>query len=435
MRTTVRRISLLTVLAAGVLAGLAAAGRIILAPAATPVLPTVPAAPSPPGPGSRPSVEHSFGWRGDGSGQFPSAEPCTRWSATENVLWKAEVGAGSSQPVVVGPRVFVTAEPDLLICLDADTGTEVWRKAHPVADFTAASKSRPSSRSNDHGEANPVPVSDGKWVWVYYGTGVTACYDVDGHARWARWCDYGRTTEYARTASPVLAGDRLLVHFGPLVCLDAATGKALWKNEAARATYGTPAPARVGGVDVVITPAGDAVRVADGKLLATDLGRCTYASPVVRGRVVYFIDGSVSAVLLPEKAGEQFEGKELWFEDLSGEFYASPIVDGGRIYAVNRSAVLYVIDAATGRTRLKKALDLPPGGRGTSPNVYPSLCLAGNHLFVGNDAGETALLEPGDAGTAVGLNALPAGSAGTPVFAGRRMYVRGGKFLYCVGER
>jgi outer membrane protein assembly factor BamB len=264
---------------------------------------------------------------------------------------------------------------------------------------------------------------------------VTACYDLDGNARWTEWFDFRRTTEHARAASPVLVGDRLLVHFGPLVCLDAATGKVLWKNDQAKATYGTPAPARIGDVDVVITPAGDAVRVTDGKRLASDLGHSTYASPVVQGRIVYFVDRSISAVELPEQAAEQFEGRELWFEDLSGEFFASPIVHGGRLYAVNRSAELYVIDAATGRTRLKKTLDLPPAGRRTSPNVYPSLCLAGERLFVGNDAGDIAVLEPGDAGTAVGLNALPAGSGGTPVFAGRRMFVRGGKVLYCVAER
>ena len=101
----------------------------------------------------------------------------------------------------------------------------------------------------------------------------------------------------------MLVGDRLLVHFGPLVCLDAATGKMLWKNDRAKATYGTPAPARIGDVDVLVTPKGHVVRVADGKILAADLGNCGYTSPVVQGDVAYFIDSAMSAVRLPEKAG------------------------------------------------------------------------------------------------------------------------------------
>src|SRR5437870_3555947 len=82
-----------------------------------------------------PSAERPAGWRGDGGGQYPAARPALRWSATENVAWRAEVGAGASPPLLVGSRVFVTAEPDLLICVDAQSGRELWRKAHKVADF------------------------------------------------------------------------------------------------------------------------------------------------------------------------------------------------------------------------------------------------------------------------------------------------------------
>ena len=171
------------------------------------------------------------------------------------------------------------------------------------------------------------------------------------------------------------------------------------------------------------------------QVLASEVGRCMYTSPVVQGRMVYFIDKSASAVQLPEKAGEQIEAKELWFEDLGGDFYASPVVSDGRIYAVNRSAEYFVLDAATGKALLKKTLDLPPAGRSESPNIYSSVCLVGKHLLVGNDAGETAWIEPGDEGKVAGTNTLPAGSGSTPVFSGGRMFVRGGHVLYCVEAR
>jgi len=382
-----------------------------------------------------PSPSHPVGWRGDGGGQYPSATPALKWSAKENVVWKTEVGMGTAPPVLVGSRLFITAEPDLLICVDAETGKELWRKAHKLADFPAALKPKNAIRPGEYGNANPAPISDGAWIWATYGTGIVACYDMEGKPRWVEWFDARQTTQYARTASPLLVGNRLLVHLGPLLCLDALTGKVVWKNDSAKATYGTPALARIGDVEVAITPSGDVVRLADGTLLASDLGRCTYTSPVVQGRIVYFIDRSSSAVELPEKSGDQIVGKELWFEDLSGEFYSSPVVHDGRIYTVNRSAEFFVLDAATGKTRLKKTLALPPEGGTQVPNVYPSISLAGKHLFVGNDAGETVLLEPGDEGKQVGgLNSLPAGSGSTPVFAGRRMFIRGGKLLFCVSE-
>ena len=43
-------------------------------------------------------------------------------------------------------------------------------------------------------------------------------------------------------------------------------------------------------------------------------------------------------------------------------------------------------------------------------------------------------LKPDDQGTVVGTNSLPGGSGGTPTFSGKRMFVRGGKLLYCIGE-
>ena len=219
-----------------------------------------------------------------------------------------------------------------------------------------------------------------------------------------------------------------------LVCLDAATGKLLWKNDKAKATYGTPAAARIGGVDVAITPKGHVVRVADGKILAADLGNCTYTSPAVQGNIVYFIDSAMSAVQLPEKAADTIECKELWYAELSGAFYASPVIHAGRIYTVDRAANYFVIDAQSGKTVLTKTLALPPAGRTDGPSIYPSVCLAGKHLFLGNDAGETVLLEPGDHGAAVGTNSLPRGSGGTSTFVGKRMFIRGGKLLYCIGE-
>ena len=372
------------------------------------------------------------GWRGDGSGKFPSANPVTRWKAGENVSWVSEVGAGHSSPIVVGQRLLITSEPDVLVCVDAETGRELWRKAHSLADVSAEAVAKGASHSSQYGDATPTPVSDGRSVWVFLGTGLVACHDLEGRTRWMNWHDLPQTTSYGRTSSPVLVGDRLLVHFGPLVCLEAATGKILWRNDDARGSYGTPAATRIGDVDVVVTPKGRIVRVADGKTLAADLGNCMYSSPVVQDRVAYFIDGDMSAVELPEKAGERIECKELWSGELTGDFFASPLIHGGRIYTADKAGKYHVIDASTGKVVLKKQVEFAPATEGGSSSVYPSLSLPGKILVVGNDAGKTVVLEPGDQGALIGSGSLPGGSGGTPTFSGRRMYVRGGGKLYCL---
>jgi len=380
-----------------------------------------------------PSPDRPVGWRADGTGRYPSAAPVTRWSATENVLWKTEVGTGHSSPIVVGSRVLITAEPDLLICLNAATGKQLWRRTHKLADLPAELGAKAPRQREHFGDATPTPVSDGKWVWVFLNTGIVACYDLEGTFRWIRWYDMRLATGYGRTASPVLVGERLLVHFGPLVCLEAATGKVLWQNDRARAAYGTPAAARIGDVDVVVTPRGQIVRVADGRIVATDLGPCGYTSPVVLDGVVYFVDRDMSAIRLPATAGEEIEVEELWYKPADGEFYASPLIHDGRVYAVDRAANYRVIDAATGKTLLEKTLELATD-RADGPNVYPSICLAGKHILIGNDAGVSVLVEPGDELAVVAVNSLPAGSGASATFSNRRMFIRGGKLLYCIGQ-
>ena len=59
------------------------------------------------------------GWRSDGSGVFPGTTPPTRWSQTENVRWFTELpGRSNAQPIIVGDRVFLCAEPFTLLCLN-----------------------------------------------------------------------------------------------------------------------------------------------------------------------------------------------------------------------------------------------------------------------------------------------------------------------------
>jgi outer membrane protein assembly factor BamB len=78
-----------------------------------------------------PSPERPIGWRGDGTGAFPGATPVTSWNSKtgDNVVWKARMPAPSwSQPLVVGEKVFVTADPNWLICVNIHTGAILWKQ-------------------------------------------------------------------------------------------------------------------------------------------------------------------------------------------------------------------------------------------------------------------------------------------------------------------
>ena len=381
------------------------------------------------------------GWRTPNA-TYPDATPPLEWGGEgkPNIRWKTQVGKSYSSPIVVGGKVFVTAEPDLLVCLDAASGKVLWKAPNGFADAGVPEKSVKSNAGN----TAATPTSDGERVWAVFASGIVACYDVDGKRQWIQYFDLPMVLQFARAASPVLVGDKLLVTLNHLFALDArapgagdGSGKLLWKAEEVKEAYGTLAVAKVGDAEVAITSEGYAVRLTDGKVLASELGALKYATPFVRDGIVYFIGYDAKALQLPPQAGDKLVVKELWSAELEGEFFSSPVYSDGLFYTVNDAGKLYVLDAKTGKTVAENELDIPnaSGKSGTLPaHIYPSIVLAGKHLFVSNDIGTCLVLELGREPKPVGRNSLPDGAPGTPVFAGKHIFVRGGENLYCIGE-
>ncbi|MBS0263987.1 MAG: pyrrolo-quinoline quinone, partial [Planctomycetes bacterium] len=74
-----------------------------------------------------------------------------------NVIWKREFPAGHSSPAIFGDRLYLTAERDdqlLTICLDRQTGRELWQAAAPHAVLEKI--------HDTASHATPSPATDGK---------------------------------------------------------------------------------------------------------------------------------------------------------------------------------------------------------------------------------------------------------------------------------
>ena len=238
--------------------------------------------------------------------------------------------------------------------------------------------------------------------------------------------------------SPAAVG-KLLIGISGLSALNPQSGDVLWHTAEAKPTYGTPVVTRIGAVDVALTPNGDCVRLADGKVLARKLSSNTYTSPVVHAGVVYYAGPPARAFKLPEKAGETIQPEKLWEnDDVEGESFASPLWHEGILYCASNAGDLYALDAASGKLLFKKALEIrsaDPKPGAEPANIYPSLTLAGKHLLVGNDVGETLVLSPGRQYKEVARNYLDKGCGASPAVGADKLLLRGGAHLYCAGRR
>jgi outer membrane protein assembly factor BamB len=272
-----------------------------------------------------------------------------------------------------------------------------------------------------------------------FGSGIVACYDLDGNRQWVRYLDQPQVSQYGRSASPVLAAGRLLVSLSGLTALDPLTGAVLWDAPAAQASFGTPAVVRIGDVQLAVTSQGDCVRLSDGRIVATKLASMTYTSPGVAGDVVYFAAAPTVAYQLAEQADHEIQPKKLWEnDDVEGEFYASPVCHEGILYCVANEGQLFAIDAQTGETIYQQELDIrsASGRFGAGPaEIYPSLALVGPHLLLSNDVGETLVLKPGRQYQEVARNSLASGSGASPAPDGPFLFLRGGGNLFCVGSK
>ena len=232
---------------------------------------------------------------------------------------------------------------------------------------------------------------------------------------------------WGHSASPVLAGGRLIVHFIDLIALDPKTGEEVWRRTESEVAWGSPVTAFVGGTEVVITPSGDVFEAASGKSVASEIGKLEYATPVVQDGTIYFIEKRATAVRIPDSLDKPFE--TLWEARLKGSrHYASSLIHDGLIYAVSREQDFTILDAKDGTLFHERKLDLDSG----SNTAYPSISLAGKKVFLSTGNGTTVVLKPGREYTELARNSIE-GFRSSPIFVGNRMYVRAFDYLYCFG--
>ena len=468
---------------------------------------------------STPASE-TAGWRTDGNGKYAAATPPTEWSATKNVVWSTPLpGHSNGSPALFGGMLYMTADPETLLCVDASSGKILWQKTNTledaatpeeVAKYEAAKKDAdplrkelqklqadtrdarqqsekapgdadlkkklddlkakigevntrldglnpilsafdPARTHKTNGYSSATPVTDGKNVYAVFGNGVACCYDVKGERVWIRHIEPPSNQQgWGHSASPVLSGDKVFVHLTELRALNAATGADAWTVKL-QASWGTPAEVKIGDVPALLTPAGELVRISDGHVMARNLARLEFASPIVSEGVAYFVEAGGKAIKLPEKAADSVTPEVLWTAargakkakeaapanaaadpwttpPLNERYYASAILHDGLLYDITRYGQYSVIDAKTGAIVFTKMLD-----HAGKAEFYPSVTFAGGHLYVSSDDGQTLVLEPGREYKEIAKNTLE-DFRGSPVFDGKRVYIRGQTKLYCIGE-
>ncbi len=224
-------------------------------------------------------AENWANWRGPlHNGSSPEKGLPATFSKTEGVKWAVDMpGMSAATPVIWGDRVFATAADtktgkQCALSLDRRTGAIQWRV--DIGDFTTDGQ-----YSNS---CSPSPVTDGKLVVFFFGTGELVAFEVGGKKLWER--NLGPFAfQWTFSSSPLLHDGRLVIQIlqrdvavrgkgkptgneSYLLALDPATGKDLWRHvrpsdavAETREAFSTPLPLTHNGRAELVVIGGDAI--------------------------------------------------------------------------------------------------------------------------------------------------------------------------------
>ena len=164
-----------------------------------------------------------------GQGRAPSSSLPIPFGPDSSVIWKKNIAPGHSSPSIWGDLLLVTTyESDQLTTqvLNRHDGSLLWKKSIPPTKI---------ERGHRNGTpANSTPTTDGRSVFVYFGSYGLLSYDMEGNEQWRLPLPVP-VTQHGASSSPVLAEGRLFLQVDQdisshLLCVDAASGKQVWKT-------------------------------------------------------------------------------------------------------------------------------------------------------------------------------------------------------------
>ena len=417
-------------------------------------------------------------WRGPFFNGMARGDAPTTWSDTSNIKWKTEIpGRGFSTPAIWGDRIFVTtaiptgkpsptpspaaetaapqgrgrgpgggAGPLVehnfdVLALDRKTGKILWQRTAKVATpHEGYHRAYGSFASNS-------PATDGRYVYVSFGSRGIYCYDFNGKLIWEKDLNVQMKMRLAfgEGTAPLLVGDRLFVVFDHeaesfIVALDKRNGKELWRaTRDEPSSWSTPLAIDHAGRTEIVVSATNKVRSYDpatGKVLweSGGLGSNAIPVPVYQNGMVYVMSGHRDPKLMAIKLGKQGDltGSDaiVWSHTRGVPYTASPVLYDNKLYVVTDSGMVSAFNAATGepyyaQTRLPK-----------SANLKASLVGANGKLYLATEDGDVVVLKMGEKFEVIATNHLTDQIfIATPVIAAGELYLRGQNTLFCISEK
>ena len=299
-------------------------------------------------------------WRGaNRDGKATNFTAPKTWPAALTQQWKVNVGLGDASPALVGKMLYLSArqgDNEVTLCLDAATGKEIWRDQFAAPAIGGPASGHPGPRGTPAVAAGKVVT-----LGVY---GALSCLDAaTGKVVW-RKTDITGMPMFGTGMSPIIVGKMCIANLGgrdngAINAYDLATGALVWTCPGQVPSYSSPILMTVNGVKqlVIYTDKNlEGVSLADGKVLwkvpAQPNSRYyNSATPIIDGQTVICTgQGQGTKALKIDKTGDTFTAAELWNNKDLGVGYCSPVLQNGMLYGISDKGSYFFMNAQTGQT-------------------------------------------------------------------------------------
>jgi outer membrane protein assembly factor BamB len=288
------------------------------------------------------------------------------WPDSLKIQWKVKVGTGDATPILVGKKVYLHTRQEadeVILCLDAATGKALWADKYPAPPVTGPAGSHPGPRSTP-------AFADGKIV-TFGTSGILSCLDAaTGKVIWRHENPINAIPQFFTGMSPLIVDGICIAHVGTkdngnVIALDLKTGNEKWNWKGDGPAYASPSLMVLAGKKHIIVQTEKnlmALDFTDGTMLwqvQTIVQSRFYncVSPYINANKIYYTgQGTGTKAIEVIKEGDKYVTKELWSTSEIGAKWNTPVFKGGYLYGFTDQRKIYCLNAADGKTAWIDAL-------------------------------------------------------------------------------
>jgi outer membrane protein assembly factor BamB len=360
----------------------------------------------------------------------------------DGIIWKKQVPLpGFNSPIVWGNRIFLSGanvNEQKIFCFDTQSGQILWARS---VETIVSKEAEALEIGEDTGYAAPSMVTDGRRVCAIFPTGDIGCFDFDGKKLWMKNLGIPDST-YGYASSLAMYRNLVIVQYdqaadddgkSKVIGLNFLSGGIMWEiKRSVGGSWMSPVVVQTGNGPQLIA-GGEPLLIAHNPANGAEiwraecLGSDLAPSPIVVNDMAISIEPYTKMTAYKtDGSGDVTETHLVWTNEDYAPDIPSSVSDGKYIYVPDTSGIVACLNVSDGTKVWEQDL---------VGSFQASATLVDDKLYLLSYKGIMHILQTGAEYKEIVRTQLGEKCFASPAFMDGRIYIRGQKNLYCIGNK